>query len=87
MTKTFEVFENEEAERFLEYFSAYKKFSIKADFIRRMITSNSDITSSGRNPELAKTELPEAASQDLLTIDLSTAHAGVDLTPTRPQSL
>ena len=64
MPKTLEVFENEDAEKFLEYFSAYKRFSTKADYIRQIIVSNVENISSKSFPQLAESE---TASQDQIT--------------------
>jgi hypothetical protein len=41
MTKNIEVFENEEAERFLDYFVAYKKIAVLIDNVKCMAKVNS----------------------------------------------
>jgi hypothetical protein len=44
MTKNIEVFENEEAERFLDYFVAYKRIALLIDNVKCMAKVNSEIS-------------------------------------------
>ena len=44
MTKNIEVFENEEAEKFLDYFVAYKKIAILIDNAKWMAAVNGEIS-------------------------------------------
>jgi hypothetical protein len=69
MPKTLEVFENEEAEKFLEYFSAYKKFSIKADIIKRIISANVENVSWKSFPQVPELE---TTNQDKTAIGIET---------------
>ena len=69
MSETVEVFEKEEAERFLEYFLAYKKICAKADNLKRMIASNS---------QSAKADHFEPARECQSTIGLEPAHIEVE---------
>jgi|WetSurMetagenome_2_1015567.scaffolds.fasta_scaffold139076_2 hypothetical protein len=44
MSKCQQVFENEEAEKLLDYFVAYRKLSETADYIRCLSKVNSEVT-------------------------------------------
>ncbi len=44
MLKPLEVFENEEAEKLLEYFVAYRKLSSTADYLRCVAKVNSEVS-------------------------------------------
>jgi hypothetical protein len=52
MTKNIEVFENEEAERFLDYFVAYKRLSILIDNVKCMAAVNGEISINNKEPTL-----------------------------------
>jgi hypothetical protein len=52
MTKNIEVFENEEAERFLDYFLAYKKIAVLIDNVKCMAKVNSEISINNKEPTL-----------------------------------
>jgi hypothetical protein len=82
MSRTIEVFENEEAERFLDYFSAYKKFSTKAEMIRRIIVSNVEATSRKSFPQTPELEI---SNQDLtaMGIDVTAVNGELDFRPAR----
>ena len=82
MTKKVEVFENEEAERFLDYFVAYKKFSNKADYLRCIIALNSEITSDNRNLQFAETDRLESLSENQSAAGMSPAN-GDESIPTK----
>ena len=74
MSKKVEVFENEEAERFLDYFVAYKKFSSKADYLRCIIALNNEITSDSRNLQLAGTDHLDSVSETQQAVSLAPTH-------------
>ena len=52
MTKNIEVFENEEAEKFLDYFVAYKKIAILLDNVKCMAAVNGEISLNSKEPTL-----------------------------------
>jgi len=52
MTKNIEVFENEEAEKFLDYFVAYKKLAILRDNVKCMAAVNDEITINSIEPTM-----------------------------------
>lgn len=74
MSKKVEVFENEEAERFLNYFVAYKKFRNKADYLRCIIALNREITSDNQNLQLAKMDYFDSLNETQHTVGLAPAH-------------
>ena len=68
-----EIFENEEAEKFLEYFVAFRKFSSKANDFRRLIAASSEIALSESQNLLGKREQLDAGNQNQSAIGLATA--------------
>jgi hypothetical protein len=59
MTKNIEVFENEEAERFLDYFVAYKKIAVLIDNVKRMAKVNGEISINNKEPTLPNVIIAE----------------------------
>ena len=51
MLKPSEVFENEEAEKLLNYFVAYKKLNTAADYLRCAAKVNREINFCENNPQ------------------------------------
>lgn len=82
MPKTVEVFENEEAERFLDYFSAYKKFSTKAEMIRRIISSNVKTASWKSFPQTPDLETTNQ-DQTVMGIGATAVNGELDFRPGR----
>jgi len=83
MQKTIEVFENDEAERFLEYFLAYKEFSKKTDYIRRILASNRSKTSCESFSQISKSKQPSKNHSDI-GIDLEVIRGETDFTRLEP---
>ena len=52
MTKNIEVFENEEAEKFLDYFVGYKKLAILLDNVKCMAAVNDEISIHNKEPTM-----------------------------------
>ncbi len=74
MNKNKQVFENEEAERFLDYFVAYKKLASIIDNAKCMAAVNSDVS---RNKK--ESTLPNSNVNDIGDLHLSTVISlGID---------
>ena len=83
MPETVEVFENEEAERFLDYFVAFRKFSDKAECLKRIAAVNSEVASFESNLQLAKAEDLDTIGKDQTAIDLASSCVGAESIPNR----
>jgi hypothetical protein len=79
MSQAVEIFENEEAEKFLDYFVAFRKFSNKADYLRRLLTVGSEIALPESNLQHAEADQLENQS----TIGLADAYQEAESTSTR----
>jgi len=72
MSKPVEVFKNEEAAKFLNYFVAYKKLMRTIEQIKCIAALNSEIRFSENQPETEKNTLQKNDNQP--AISLATAH-------------
>ncbi len=67
MKENKQVFENEEAERFLDYFVAYKKLAILIDNAKCIAAVNSDIILNKREIALPNDNVDEISNLHLST--------------------
>ncbi len=74
MNENKQVFENEEAERFLDYFVAYKKLASIIDNAKCMAAVNSDVSLNKK-----ESTLPNSNVNDISDLHLSTVISlGID---------
>lgn len=83
MSQSVEIFENEEAEKFLDYFVAFRKFSNKADYLRRLITVGSEIALSESNLQHAEADQLDSLNENHSTMGLAAAYGEAESIPTR----
>ena len=83
MQKTIEIFENEEAERFLDFFSAYKEFNKKTDYIRRILASSQSTTSCDSFSQINESKQP-CNNHSEIGISLEIVRGKTDFTPVGP---
>ena len=72
LTQNTEVFENEEAAKFLDYFVAYRKLMNIATNAKKMAAANSEISLSKKEPTLTNS-LTNEINDSHPTIAISTA--------------
>jgi hypothetical protein len=83
MSQAVEIFENEEAEKFLDYFVAFRKFSNKADYLRRLITVGSEIALPESKLHHAEADPLDSLNENQSTIGLTASYGEAESNPTR----
>lgn len=72
MTKNVEIFENEEAERFLDYYIAYQKLVIVVENVKCIAAVNGEMSLNIKEPTLPDDRLNEVNDQNLsITLPLA----------------